>query len=294
MIIRKETRSLGTIEFRIIDKSIAREIIVRNHYSKKWNSAFGVLNIGIFRESRLYGVIVYGNLMNTKSYRSISPDLKSYKDIFELNRMWISDELGRNIESMSIAASFRFIKKLYPNVKLVQSFADGRLGCGTIYKASNFRYYGYTKSVFFRHIKTGEVFHKAPLQNSRRPYGFLKKNRYLLDRELLPFCVKTYRYIYPLYKNVRISLKRKPYPKYEKGELPCKYTHSIGILGRLYWFYYMIEDFEYMNKTLIYTMENYGEGGVEYIRDKNKFKREIEFFTDYMKNKDREYLLGGY
>ena len=57
--------------------------------------------------------------------------------------MWIDDTLGKNAESVLIAASLKLLRKADPNIVAVQSFADGRLGCGTIYKASNFRYYGF-------------------------------------------------------------------------------------------------------------------------------------------------------
>lgn len=61
-----------------------------------------------------------------------------------------------------LSASWKIIKTNYPKVKAVQSFADGRLGCGTIYKASNFKYYGYTESVFYEDLKTGETHHEVP------------------------------------------------------------------------------------------------------------------------------------
>lgn len=198
---------MGLLKIKEIEYNIAKKIIIENHYSKKWNTSFGKINIGIFRDNRLLGVAVFGNLMNPKSYSSISDLGKD--SVIELNRLWIDDELGHNAETILLGACWKIIKSNYPNIKFVQSFADGRLGCGTIYKASNFRYYGYTESLFFEDVRTGEVFHKVPLENTNRPLGFLGKNILYLDKNLKSFKVKTYKYIYPLYKKKFTKIKGK-------------------------------------------------------------------------------------
>ena len=48
--IYKETSSLGRLLIKPVDKATAKEMIVKNHYSHKWNDGgFGVYNFGIFR-----------------------------------------------------------------------------------------------------------------------------------------------------------------------------------------------------------------------------------------------------
>src|SRR5699024_9312061 len=161
-------------------------MIIKNHYSKKWNTPFGTFNVGVYKDGVLKGVAVYGNLMNSKAYKNISNHGPG--SVIELNRMWIDDELGHNAETLLISSSIKILKKVRPDVKYIQSFADGRLGCGTIYKAANFDYYGYTKSrlgcgtiykaanfdyygytksLFFKDELTGEVFHKVPIENTK-------------------------------------------------------------------------------------------------------------------------------
>src|SRR5699024_619728 len=117
---------------------------------------------------------VYGNLMNSKAYKNISNHGQG--SVIELNRMWIDDELGHNAETLLISSSIKILKKVRPEVKYIQSFADGRLGCGTIYKAANFDYYGYTKSLFFKDELTGEVFHNVLLDKTKKMTGMMAMN----------------------------------------------------------------------------------------------------------------------
>ena len=215
MEIIKQTKTLGTLVIKQIDKNIAKEMIIKNHYSHKWNTPFGKYNFGIFRDGVLLGVASYGQMMNPKAKIFTSNNPNGW--MIELNRMWIDDTLGHNAETVLIGASLKLLKKLDPNIVAVQSFADGRLGCGTIYKASNFKYYGYCESIFWKNIKTGEIVHNSPLTNTTCKSGYIRHNTAYLNDELKPFKVKTYRYIYPFDKSFEFKDKEKPYPTYEKG-----------------------------------------------------------------------------
>jgi hypothetical protein len=62
-----------------------------------------------------------------------------WNEFLELNRLAFADWLPRNGESRCIAYAMRFIKKTYPWMKWIISFADGtQCGDGTIYRASGF------------------------------------------------------------------------------------------------------------------------------------------------------------
>lgn len=249
MEITKKSKLNGELKIREIPYEVSKKMIIKNHYSKKWNTSFGKFNFGIFKDDTLLGCAVFGNLMNPASYGSITD--KGKDSIVELNRLWVDDILGKNTETIFMSGCFSLIKQLKPNIKYIQSFADGRLGCGTIYKASNFKYYGYSESLFFKDLDTGEVFHKVPLENTKRPLGFLNKNRRYLDDKLEAFTVKTYRYIYQLYKKCRdIKLKELPYPEYNKGFTKIIHTHSDSLLVRLSIMYDLIDDIEYSDKAI--------------------------------------------
>lgn len=90
--------------------------------------------------------------------------------------MWIDDTLGHNAESGLIAASIKLLRRSDPNIVAVQSFTDGRLGCGTIYKASNFKYFGLHYTKFLRDKRTGEIIHQQIATNTTSPSAYLRAN----------------------------------------------------------------------------------------------------------------------
>jgi hypothetical protein len=66
-------------------------------------------------------------------------DGTGWNEFIELNRMAFSEKLPKNSESRAIGVAMRLIKKTYPQIKWVVSFADGtQCGDGTIYRASGF------------------------------------------------------------------------------------------------------------------------------------------------------------
>ena len=219
LAIVKKTSSLGNLIIKSVPKEAAKRMIVENHYSHKWNEGgFGKYNFGIFRAEApddCLGVAVYGYMKNPAAKIFSHPNPKAW--VCELNRMWIDDMLGKNAESVLIAASLKLLRKADPNIVAVQSFADGRLGCGTIYKASNFRYYGFHYTRFLRNKRTGEMTHEQILTTTTSPTGYLRSNIAYLIGDLEVLRVKTYRYIYPLCKHFRFIKPEKPYPQYEKG-----------------------------------------------------------------------------
>lgn len=231
MEIVKHSKNLGTLTFKEIPKEVAKPMIIENHYSHKWGTQFGYFNVGVFKEGRLLGCAVYGYMKNCKAYKKLA-DIEE-NEVCELNRMWIDDELGHNAETMLIGASLKLMKQLRPEIKIVQSFADGRLGCGTIYKASNFRYYGYHTSLFLENVETGEIKQETLFNNGSSFQACVDNNREWINGKYRVFRVKTYRYIYILDKRVHMNLKEQPYPQYEKGETPDVYKPSNNLCGRM-------------------------------------------------------------
>ena len=219
MQILKETSALGRLIIKPVDRALAKELIVKNHYSHKWNEGgFGKYNFGIFRADEpdvCLGVAVYGYMKNPRAKLFTHPNPKAW--MCELNRMWIDDTLGHNAESVLIAASIKLLRKLDPDCVAVQSFADGRLGCGTIYKAANFRYFGFHYTKFLRNRRTGEITHEQILTNTKSPSAYLRANVAFLLGDFDVLIVKTYRYIYPLCKRFQFIKPEQPYPQYEKG-----------------------------------------------------------------------------
>lgn len=217
--IFKKTSSLGNLIIKEVPKHLAKDLIITNHYSHKWNDgSFGVYNFGIFREEepeRCLGVAVYGHVKNQNGKLFTHPNPNAW--MCELNRMWIDDVLGHNAETVLIGASIRLLRKLDKNLVAIQSFADGRLGCGTIYKAANFKYYGFHYTRFCKNKRTGEMVHEQILSNMTCPTGYLRSNIHYLVGDMEIYQVRTYRYIYPLCKHFKCKFKEILFPEYQKG-----------------------------------------------------------------------------
>lgn len=198
-----------------MSKDEAKELIIREHYSHKWATPFGLYNYGVRLDGELLGVASYGHLMNPKSFKAIA-DLHP-EQITELNRLWIDDRLGKNAETWLMAEAHKRLLKDTP-VRLVQSFADGRLGVGTIYQAANFGYYGYSATKFHWSAADEKNYHDTAF-NDTRSSGIYLRNAMHARGELETFTVNTYRYLKPLTKAAarRIKLKPKPYPKQREG-----------------------------------------------------------------------------
>lgn len=208
-------QDMSSLTVEPIDKELAKRVVLDRHYSHKWNFAFGVQNYGIFHNSNLMGVAVYGNAMNRNSWSKIvdlDPSL-----CLELNRLWVDDSLQKNTETWFIAQTLKDLKK--KGYRLIQSFADGRLGVGTVYQAANFDYYGRHKSLFYLDSVTNDFLHDKNFCDTNRPKAMIATNLLHAEQRLKTFEITTYRYLFPLAKDVpkRIKLKKLPYPERKNG-----------------------------------------------------------------------------
>lgn len=91
-----------------------------------------------------------------------------WNDFIELNRMAFADWLPRNSESRAISVAMRLIKKNYPNIEWVVSFADAtQCGDGTIYRASGFLLTGIKENTQIWEAPSGETFSRTSLTDGR-------------------------------------------------------------------------------------------------------------------------------
>lgn len=90
-----------------------------------------------------------------------------WNDFLELNRMAFSEALPRNSESRALSIAFKLIKKHYPNIEWIISFADGtQCGDGTIYRASGFVLTGIKKNTTMLLMPDGSIVADKTLNNS--------------------------------------------------------------------------------------------------------------------------------
>ncbi len=196
-----------------ISRKKANDIIVKHHYSKKYYNA-SYIHLGVFLKNEIKGVLQFGYAMNPASQSSIVAETEQ-DQYLELNRMWLSDDLPRNSESMVISFSIKYIKRKYPKIQWIQSFADERFGgYGIVYQAANFVYCGEHTSNFWEF--DNEIFHDSILTDSRKantPKGIkLRKNR----SRLICHQLRQFRYIYFINQKAkeRLKLKISSYPKW--------------------------------------------------------------------------------
>lgn len=115
----------------------AAALVKRVHYSGKvvQNSQ---LHLGVFLDGRLEGAMQFGPSLDKRKVQGLVEGT-SWNGFIELNRMAFSDRLPRNSESRALGIAMRLIRKAYPHIEWVISFADGsQCGDGTIYRASGF------------------------------------------------------------------------------------------------------------------------------------------------------------
>jgi hypothetical protein len=215
----------GTDEFYIkeIDRKLANDIIVKNHYSGKfYNGTY--IHLGLFNKNKIIGVLQYGYAMNPASCASVVEGTKK-NEYLELNRMWIEDDVGKYPESRAISYSLKYIRRKYPKIKWIQSFADERCGgFGIVYQACSFGYYGEHLNKFWE--LDGETFHnsiKTSEKAGKRGYNLLNnpKNKDRVIRHEL----RQFRYIKFLDQREKKKCKHKeqPYPKHYNES---KETHT--------------------------------------------------------------------
>ena len=148
-----------------ISSQDANRIIKALHYSGKVvnNSQ---LHLGVFLDGRCGGAMQFGpSLDKRKIIGLVSGTL--WNEFLELNRLAFADWLPRNGESRAIAYAMRFIKKTYPWMKWIISFADGtQCGDGTIYRASGFYLTGIVDSQNLIRRGDGVVIHKMTLESN--------------------------------------------------------------------------------------------------------------------------------
>lgn len=210
-LLSQETKNNGLLCFDFVDKLVAKKMIEENHYSKSWYHSMGKINVGVFQNDILLGVASFGAIKVASSYKKIRKDIEKH-EVIELNRLWIDDKLKKNAESILISKSIKLIKKYHPEIRVIQSFADGRLGCGTIYQASNFGYYGFHETEFFEDKESGRCYHEMVFHFASRPI-VITRNLEMMQNRFRKFITRTYRYLYLIDKQIDVLYQEQEYVK---------------------------------------------------------------------------------
>lgn len=198
-----------------IERNLANDIIKKNHYSGTVvNNSY--VHFGLFLKDEIRGVAQFGYAMNPSSGNSIVSGTEN-KEYLELNRFWTDDKRQPDCkETIFISGCIKLIKKLYPDVGWIQSFADERCGkLGKLYQAANFKYFGEHSSAFY--LLDGEIYHKMLATDTQKykrgePKAVkIQDNLHRAEKKIF----RQFRYIYFINKKLQdfCTLTEKPYPK---------------------------------------------------------------------------------
>ena len=149
-----------------ISSQDAARIVKACHYSGKvvQNSQ---LHFGVFLNGRCGGAMQFGPSLDKRKIQ-VLVEGTGWNGFLELNRMAFADWLPRNSESRAIAVAMRLIRKAYPHIEWIVSFADGtQCGDGTIYRASGFALTGIKQNTQIWEAPTGEKFSRMSLTDGR-------------------------------------------------------------------------------------------------------------------------------
>lgn len=120
-----------------IGKTAANDLVVRHHYlHRRPQNAYSFGLFGL--ENELLGAVTFGTPASRHLQQGMCPSDPS--KVIELNRLWVHDSCPLNTESFFVARALHALPSL-----LVVSYADTAWGHnGTIYRALNFHYAGWT------------------------------------------------------------------------------------------------------------------------------------------------------
>lgn len=217
---------------RLIDKKVAKELIIKNHYSHKWTSCRYA--IGLFDPEqtcddsigaeKLIGVAVYGFPVGRQTVKSITPNLEN-SDVLELTRLWVVDEAPKNTESFFLGRSFKWLRE-NTDAKVLISYSDPMEGhLGTIYQATNWWYQGNNTMLVkaYLHFLSGQWMHPRTVVAK---YGTIKAAELeKIDPNYKRKEIKKkHRYLYVLHKKDRNKIKselKHPLVEYPKDNNDC-------------------------------------------------------------------------
>lgn len=166
----------------------------------------------------LEGVLQFGTPMNAKKTPQKLIQGATQNDMYELNRMAMTDDAPKFSESQAIGLCIKWLKRFRKDIKWLLSFSDGKEGnVGTIYQATNWKYYGYNISNSFFDLD-GTIMHKVTSWHRHREGRTCGRT----EREILcemydnvsVIYSKQHIYIFPLVKGLQPMREECEYPKH--------------------------------------------------------------------------------
>ena len=171
-IIGYEAPSKG-IKIVVCKKSEADPIIINHHYSHKVTKN-SFLSFLVYYYGKVSGALQVGYGTQPKNKGQYNSN-----EVREFDRMWLSDDMPKFSETITISLLHHYLRKVHPEIKHLISYADNSddVGnVGTIYKAANYKLIGKIKSDFYI-LESGERVHPITMwhRHKTRKWSFLIK-----------------------------------------------------------------------------------------------------------------------
>lgn len=188
-----------------ISASDGNRIVKALHYSGKVvpNSQ---IHLGVYLDGRCGGALQLGPSMRQDLSARLVHGTKP-REFIELNRMALADWLPRNGESRVLAVMVRILKRSYPHLKWLLTFADGtQCGDGTIYRAAGFVLTSIKANAGMRrNPKTGEV------MQAMQAYHLCMDKEFRTEWEALPgFQLRYVRFLHE-HERANLAVPEIPY-----------------------------------------------------------------------------------
>lgn len=181
--------------------------VMRWHYSRRM-PASKLAKIGVWEDGRFIGAVIYGTGASRPLVQAYG--LTSYEGC-ELVRVALDKHQSHT--SRIVAISIRMIKRQYPGLRLIVSFADPEQGhVGGLYQAGGWIYAG-------RSAGTTEYIYKGRRWHYRTFFAGYKHLIGTPEVTVVKGSSK-YRYLMPLDREIakRVESMTKPYPKKDASE----------------------------------------------------------------------------
>lgn len=193
------------------DHRTAMEIVVKNHYMHRTCPCSRAFCLTDGKE--IVGIVTFGVPCSSTLLKGVCGEEEMH-NVYELNRLWVRDDVPKNGESFLVANSIKQLDK-----EIIVSFSDTSVGhVGYIYQATNFLYCGLSAKFKDIRVKGKERQHHSTfghgMTNKQISDSFGKDNIYFVDRP------RKHRYVFfNASKKRRAELMKKlkykvlPYPK---------------------------------------------------------------------------------
>lgn len=157
------------IKIMVCPKKDADVIITANHYSHK-PTKNSFLSFLVYYKGEVNGALQIGYGIQPRNKGKYNPD-----EVREFDRMWLSDEMPKYSETITLSLLHKYLQKAQPQIKYLISYADTSVGNnGTIYKAANYQLIDKIKADFYI-LEDGERVHPITMwhRHKTRKWAFL-------------------------------------------------------------------------------------------------------------------------